>query len=721
MRRPASSLRCKGQRQFSGNDPHIPLQALWLLQIALQLGWHRKENPARPPLILDDEGFARLTGIEMPYRVDEDGDLVVDRSARRKLTESKVAARFEKRIAEIERAGIPDDLPLFRNVALFGQRLGLGPADEAILRFALAITAFKTFRGLIQMMSEEVSQQQFVELLATISELPPADVAAALREESPLIRSGVILLERGSHFLHDKIDLIDQLGPLLLTPGITEEELLARFLRPAGCGSLGLNAFPHLASDIAIMLPYLRNAMARGEPGINLLFYGQPGTGKTELAKALAEELGSSLFEIAYADESGNPIKGKDRLRAYNLCQHIAVKMPDVLLMFDEIEDVLRPDMGGLMMSLFGGGEVSHSNGKAWVNRTLERNPVPAIWITNNPRIDPAYLRRFDYSVKFPIPPQSVRMAIARHHFGALNPAEEWLGSIAANEHASPAQLERAARIARIVADSDPDLAMRIAGQTLDRSMALLQQKRLPGRNVLRTGYDLQFANVDVDLSRIVAGLKSRPRGSFCFYGPAGTGKSELGRHMAEAIDKPVLLRRASDILSMWVGESEKNIAAMFDEARQRDAVLILDEADSFLSDRRDAHASWEVTQVNELLTQMEAFEGIFICTTNLMQKLDQASLRRFAFKLKFDYLRPAQREALFMQELGRLGGDVARAGEWLPNLKQLGQLTPGDFAVAVRQFELWGEVPDPGELFEQLRKECVAKGAPARGIGFTN
>jgi SpoVK/Ycf46/Vps4 family AAA+-type ATPase len=181
-----------------------------------------------------------------------------------------------------------------------------------------------------------------------------------------------------------------------------------------------------------------------------------------------------------------------------------------------------------------------------------------------------------------------------------------------------------------------------------------------------------------------------------------------------------VLLRRASDILSKWVGEAEKNIAQMFDDARQQEAVLILDEADSFLADRRNAHASWEVTQVNELLTQMEAFEGIFICTTNLMQKLDQASLRRFGFKVKFDFLTPDQRWDMFARELGRFGSDLEMVREWEPLVRRIDQLTPGDFAVVARQYELWGAAPTAGELYEQLHRECIAKGALGRSIGFT-
>ena len=155
----------------------------------------------------------------------------------------------------------------------------------------------------------------------------------------------------------------------------------------------------------------------------------------------------------------------------------------------------------------------------------------------------------------------------------------------------------------------------------------------------------------------------------------------------------------------------------MFNEARQQDAVLVLDEADSFLADRRDAQQSWEVTQVNELLTQMEAFDGIFVCTTNLMAKLDPASLRRFAFKVRFDPLTSDQRWAMFREELTRLGGE-GEAGAVEAQVRALSGLTPGDFAVAARQFELCGTHASAESLLESLGKECTAKGAATGKIG---
>ena len=411
-------------------------------------------------------------------------------------------------------------------------------------------------------------------------------------------------------------------------------------------------------------------------------------------------------------------MKGEQRLKAFNLCQHLLARKPNAMLLFDEVEDVFEKQ--NIFSPIFGGGAAANpEKGKAWINRSLEKSSTPAIWVTNDEDIDPAYLRRFDYSVRFPIPPQKVRQKIARHHLGQFNPTEDWLARIAANDQVSPGQLERAAKVARIIGVADFESARKLVEQTLDRSVALLGQKRVPTRPVRRTQYDLGFINTDLPVAKLVDAMKINPNGTFCFYGAAGTGKSELARYMADEIGKPLLLRRASDNLSMYVGGSEKNIASMFAEARQQDAVLVLDEADSFLADRRDAKQSWEVTQVNELLTQMEAFEGIFVCTTNLMNRLDQACLRRFAFKIKFDYLNADQRWAMFMNELARMGGDMSQASEWERRVRSLDTLTPGDFAVVSRQVSMLGATPTPGSVYEVLHSECAAKEQMSKPMGF--
>ena len=95
---------------------------------------------------------------------------------------------------------------------------------------------------------------------------------------------------------------------------------------------------------------------------------------------------------------------------------------------------------------------------------------------------------------------------------------------------------------------------------------------------------------------------------------------------------------------------------AAFERAEADGAILLIDEVDSFLQERKGAEKSWEVTQVNEMLTQMESFGGLFIASTNLMDGLDAASLRRFDLKVRFDYLRPDQAWALLDRYLVDFG-----------------------------------------------------------------
>jgi hypothetical protein len=181
-------------------------------------------------------------------------------------------------------------------------------------------------------------------------------------------------------------------------------------------------------------------------------------------------------------------------------------------------------------------------------------------------------------------------------------------------------------------------------------------------------------------------------------------------------MDRPLVVRRGSDLLSCWVGDTERNIATAFAEAREEQALLLLDEADSFLQDRRTAGHSWEVTQTNELLQQLEVFPGVVACTTNLFRNLDQAALRRFTFKVPFDFLRPAQAEALFHSVLVSLGGEgQAPAGA----LARLAILTPGDFAAVARRLRALDEPVSVERLLAELGAELRVKELPPARIGF--
>ncbi|MEP6970714.1 MAG: ATP-binding protein, partial [Betaproteobacteria bacterium] len=236
------------------------------------------------------------------------------------------------------------------------------------------------------------------------------------------------------------------------------------------------------------------------------------------------------------------------------------------------------------------------------------------------------------------------------------------------------------------------------------------------------TQYDLANLNVECRfaLPKVVQALRARGHGTLCFHGQPGTGKTALAHYIAQALDKPLMMRQASDLVSKYVGETEQQMAAMFRDARAENAVLLLDEADSFLQDRRGAQRTYEVTEVNEMLQGMERFDGVFICTTNLLERLDQAALRRFTFKIQFKPLLREQRLHMFVAEA--LNGDLtAMTDEYRSRLNMLDVLCPGDFAAIKRQIEILGESMTPAEFLEQLEAEHRIKPEvrESRAMGF--
>lgn len=202
-----------------------------------------------------------------------------------------------------------------------------------------------------------------------------------------------------------------------------------------------------------------------------------------------------------------------------------------------------------------------------------------------------------------------------------------------------------------------------------------------------------------------------------CFYGTPGTGKTAFARWLAEQLDRPLLVKRASDTMSPYVGENERNLASAFERADRDQSVLLIDEVDSFLQDRRGATHSWQVSGVNELLTQMESFNGLFIASTNLMHSLYQAALRRFDLKLEFGPLLQEQAAQLLRQCCDTLQLPAPTPDELL-SLNGLGNLTAGDFATVMRRSRFLG-LTSAGALIRQLGEECAVKESVTRPIGF--
>ncbi|MCM5681644.1 AAA family ATPase [Schlegelella sp. S2-27] len=618
-----------------------------------------------------------------------------------------------------------------KNIDALAGRLQLNPAERALLLYGTLARYQRELRGLLVEFKVANAQEAYA-VLAEIAGVDEKDVGEALRAGSRLERIGMVENLISEHNITDLADLMkvsEQLPPVLMREYRDEAELMAVFTRPAAPSELTLEDFHYVGEDTRMLVALLRNAVAHKEPGVNILLYGPPGTGKTELAKVMALAAGLELYEVEYADRDGNSLSGRDRYRSLQI-SHVFLKgSPNVALLFDEVEDVFPPistDTAQLMARLeIGDGMPNGSvSGKAWVNQILESNPVPVLWVTNRiEQIDPAFRRRFQYHLELKSPPPGAREALVAKALSEVAVAPEFVAKLAARKALTPAQIRTAVRFARLAGGADSPTAEALIERQLgnaDKALGTAGGER--GARHVVTHYDLGLVNTEsrFEVPRVIEALRRKGFGTLCFHGPPGTGKTALAEHIARELQQPLMVRQASDLVSKYVGETEQNMARMFEEAEAEQAVLLLDEADSFLRSRRMAERNYEVSEVNEMLQGMERYKGVFICTTNLFEELDEAALRRFTFKIRFKPLTLEQRERMFVAEA--LEGDPSRlTGEQRERLRQLDALVPGDFAAVKRQVDILAVAFEPDEFLSQLEAEHRVKPEvrQARGIGF--
>ncbi|HET9638574.1 MAG TPA: ATP-binding protein [Allosphingosinicella sp.] len=577
--------------------------------------------------------------------------------------------------------------------------LQLGGFDRALLRATAALERLPRLAGLRTRLL--FAGADLPALAGRLAGVELAEAAARVRR-SEALSLGLLHLGFDGGYGTTELALHWRFSRIL-EDGLTGEDRLVEAL--AGIrqtGTLGRADFVEHDEAFGLLERLLAGALRSGAVGVNVLIWGPPGTGKTEFARTLAAAAGASLFAVGEADMEGEEPLRTDRLHALKRAQRLLGRRPGSLLLFDEIEDLFdawtRAEAG------------RRAGSKIYFNRLLEEGAVPVIWTSNAlAAIDPAHLRRMSYVLRMdhPSPKARARIAARAAEGEGAGEAVAGLAPLLAREAESASVARVALRTASLAGGSAADAEAAARSLLLGLRGGRSLPPAAPGGAL-----DLALYEADAEIAPLLERLSAPGAASdfsLLLTGPPGTGKTALAAHVAERLDRPLRVKRASDLLSKWVGETEANIAEAFAEARDQGAVLLFDEADSLLLDRGDAQRSWEITQVNEMLTWMDLHPLPFVAATNFARRLDPAALRRFVFKIE---LRALSAEAA-ARAFERFFGEPAPAG-----LARVGGLTPGDFALVKRQLRYRPEAKADG-ILALLEAEAKAKPEQVAKIGF--
>ncbi|GMV44169.1 MAG: ATPase [Myxococcales bacterium] len=594
-----------------------------------------EDELARLRLRLQELALARTPGMEEALAV---------------VREEREAA--EARIVE-RRAATPMGVLALDRLA---ERFGLSPLDEATLLTALAPAldheALTWMEGATGGRARGGPTVDLVLALWTRGLGERVQGRARFAEGAPLLRNHLITLggelDPGASLLDATIRLPDRLVGELLGQA-DGEDAGARLLPPTPLDRVVLGG-AHEA-----LVRGLLAARREGPPATVLLFAGPSGVGKTLLARAVAGAMG--LAVLAVEAPSFLDLRRSPEERLADLLRE--ARLRGAALLLDDCESVLRArELGGTLTG-------------PWL-AALDRFEGTVLLTTTRPALlDEGLDRRVFLRLDLPVPDAALRRRLWQLALAdaGLTLAEPDLDHLALRYDLAGAHVRNAVAVAAALAAGRGGAA---GAREVDEA-ARLQVRRRPSPHAedpgtLLTLDDLVLPSpVRAQIEEILAAARNRTRvlrewgfaerlsrglgiGAL-FDGEPGTGKTQCAEILAAELGMPLHRVNVAQVLDKYVGETEKNLARVFAEARAAGSLLLFDEADALFASRvnvesgQDRHANLEI---NLLLQLMERHEGIVVLTTNLKQGIDKAFERRIGWKVHFPFPDATDRERIW-------------------------------------------------------------------------
>ncbi len=641
-------------------------------------------------------------------------------SAIRRLINAKIKTLLKEKIND------DDDIKLQKKLDDLQDLLKISEdAIECLFLFYLAEnkSIFENITDKIDLTSRRSNYKGKINKIQMLTNIPKYQLSKILKKKAPLRQLGLI-----DEDFEPEEHIVEYLED------ISDEALSELYFKKSNVTTLDISVHKQREKDTSILENIITN---KSKKGVNILLYGIAGAGKTEYCKSLANYLNKILYFVNNDKEDNGRSSSNSnfRITALKACQN-SINSTDSIIVVDEADELLNGSSNNFSFFL----NQSRNSEKNIINDMLDNTTHTCIWITNHyNQIEASTRRRFDYSIDFPKFTFKQRLCVWKtvleKHKLSLEFTNKKIAEYAKKYDINAGGIDVVLRNYKLFPEKErsntvmknlitPHLKLMNKNEDVEEFSPVknysIEGLNIKGEHSITDGLEIlcEFSNFMDSNKYLTSEFKNM---NLLLYGAPGTGKTEFVKYLAKKTGRELILKRGSDFLGMYVGETEQNIKRAFKEAEGDNAILFIDEADGLLFDRAKSTRGFEMTQVNELLIQIENFKGILVCSSNFQKNMDSAAFRRFNLKFEFDYLENCGKRKFYEIYFAKLTNCDLRKKEE-SELYAINGLTPGDFKVVKQKYFFFNKKINNEKLILALQDEVKYKNINNNSkIGFGN
>lgn len=591
------------------------------------------------------------------------------------------------------------EIHLRRKIESLNEYFHFTNEEVEILIFIYYLNTFQIVQEIFEELLEFYDLIKVLSLLTRVNEKAVKDI---LNRNSKLQFFQILYLENSTIQMNEEIyDYLNELS------GYNFLERFFSILDPSKEEILDLKLFSFQKEKIEILKELLSC-----DGTVNILFYGKTGAGKTSLAKSLIHSLGKKIIYVTnefLKDRSYFEIDPTNRIMSLILANQYAKQNNGVVIM-DEADEFLNSHFS-LQMYYFLSNK-STSIKKNWLNHFLEQHGGKIVWISNYIELmDESVKRRFQYSLQFTsfngeVREKIIEILLKKYDLNQIikvkDLQEYWLDSIIPigileNSLKQVGNISKKKKLQK-------NKLLQYTKELIESSFRLVNNANYKSKkSKVPYFYKEKYINCTLGTETIKERIRKflhsnknkKKNLNILFYGPTGTGKTEFAKYLVEFFQLRLIEIQPSDVNHPLFGVSEKLIREYFYAASTSNSLLLVNEIELFLGNPSNNLIH---TIKMEFMQNLENFKGIFIGTTNFVDKMGRSALRRFHLKIEFFPIRKSDLEEIFLEFFKDQLPHTQLTLEQKKQLKSIDNLSFGDFYSVKRQIEHEGEI-----FFEEI------------------